>query len=207
MSVHIDVEEILQRLGALKSGLSQAVLVAVRAGVADAVRYTVLGELRGQVLTSGGLSARTGRMTTGNLARDVTASPKAEPPRIDSPTLITGTIGTSLGYGKAHEEGFHGDVNVRAHVRRKIAIRRNSRGNVTKKSRERFKKLLVGGGENYAFVRAHKMRVDIQAKRYLRNAVRHVEPQLRDYAVRSIAILGRTGRVPTLSDVRGGSGA
>ncbi len=195
MSVHIDVDAIMERLGVLKAKLPEAALVAVRANVADAVRYAVLQELSGQRL----------HRRTGTLQRDVTASPKAEPPRIDSPSLITGTVGTSLGYGKAHELGFQGTVNVRAFTRRKVAVRRNSRGTVTKKTTARLKAALRGGGGNVVYVRAHQMRMNIVAKHYIRDAIKAVEPKLRDYTMRALAILGRTGRIPTLSEVRGGA--
>jgi hypothetical protein len=195
MPTRIDVDEIMERLGALKAKLPEAVLVAVRADVADAVRYAVRDQLSGQKL----------RRRTGTLQRSVAASPRIEPSRIDSPSRITGVIGTSLGYGKAHEEGFAGTVQVRAHARRKVAVRRSSTGKVTQKSIRRLKAL--SGRGNVVYVNAHDMRVNIRAKLYLRDSVRAVEPKLHDYAMRAIAFLGRTGKVPTLSAIRGGGGA
>jgi hypothetical protein len=195
VSVHINVEAIMNRLGAIKAKLPDAMLVAVQAIVADAVRYAVTEELLGQKL----------HRRSGTLIRDVTASPSVEPPRIDTPSQITGTIGTSLGYGKAHELGFIGTVNVREHTRRKVAVRRNSRGMVEAKSRRRLR--LLHGSGNYAYVRGHKMRMNIRAKYYLRDAVKAVEPKLLDYGLHALKILGRTGNVPKLAELRRGDSA
>jgi hypothetical protein len=202
--MRIQVDAIFARLEALRARLPEAVAVAVSADVADSIRHSVTQYLSGQRL----------RRRTGNLQRSVTASAKVEPTRIDRTssevTTITGTVGTALGYGRAHEEGFHKTVQVRGHMRRKIALRRNSRGKLTKKSTERLKRVLrrtSTGGGNAVFVRSHAMRMDIRAKRYIRDAVLAKQPELRIYAQRSLAILGRTGAVATLSQIRGGGNA
>jgi len=184
-------DDLLKRLGVLTQGHKAALLIAMRAAVAFAVNYAVLHQLSGQKLNR----------RTGNLQRDVEKSPNEKPPRIEG-DLIIGTIGTSLGYGKAHEQGFHGTVPVKAHTRRRLgavrAIEIRTR-RVTKRARVR--KSIAAKGP--IAVRSHLMRMNVRARWYLRDSARASKGQLNSGASRALEHLARTGRLPRVSDLLG----
>ena len=197
--VVLTVDELEKRLALMSSQLPAAMLVAMRGAVAYAVRYAVLRQLSGQKL----------RRRTGTLQRDVEHSPSEAPPRIESASSVVGTIGTSLGYGKAHEQGFHELVAVRSHRRRRLgrilavdirtrAASRRARITKAQKALERSATIFVSG---------HAMRMNIQARWYLRDSAKAANPELRDGALRSLEFLARTGRLPKLSDIQAAGGA
>lgn len=193
--VILNIDQFEERIRALTENLPQAMLVAVRKTVASAIRYAILEELSGQRLNR----------RTGNLQLNVEASPAFDPAVIEGPTSVRGAIGTNLGYGRAHERGFVGTVQVRAHSRRrlgrplayKISTRSVSkRAPIAKAARD----------QGPIQVRAHAMRMNIRARWYLRDAARHVQPELAENGLAAIRFLARTGQIPTL-DAIGGQGA
>jgi hypothetical protein len=166
--------------------VKRTLMSAARAVVASMVRYTIRSKLRGQVLNR----------VTGTLIRDVTASPTVEPVA-ESGGRITGAWGTSLGYGRAHEEGFQGTVNVRAHHRR-LRLRTKSGRKRTEKTRLRD---ALRGKRTSARVRAHTRQVDIRAKWYLRDSLREKESKIDSAVRKALLILLVTGEAATVEQM------
>jgi hypothetical protein len=147
---------LLKRFG---SRLAEALRSGAMAAVMDAARHAAREHLSGQDL----------RVRSGNLRRSVLASPYA---RVEGAAVVAG-FGTNLGYGRAHERGFRGRVEVRAH------------------------------GRGASRVRAHGRNMNVVAKRYLRRSLnerRVVAQRLVDAAV---ALLVRNDRPPTPGEVAG----
>src|SRR5262249_32832942 len=75
-------------------------------------------------------------------------------------TSVTATISTDLDYGRAHEYGFAGTVNVRASLRR---------------IREAFGRPIA---EKTISVRAYSRRMDLPGHSFLRSALEGMTPQI-----------------------------
>lgn len=75
------------------------------------------------------------------------------------------TIGTDVPYAKAHNEGFRGIVNVKAHTRNRFTKETVGSGRFTKKGNERMKTVqrLSGSGT----VKAHTRKVNIVRRQFM----------------------------------------
>ena len=107
------------------------------------------------------LSGEVLHVRTGTLRRSINREVRIQG------NLIEGIVGTNVGYGAAHEYGFHGQVSVRAHLRR-VASR-------SQFSTVKGKKKLSAQG--VAFVREHTMQMNIPERSFLRSALRELAPQ------------------------------
>lgn len=210
----------------------QALKALVAAGNAIAIagaKRTAELKLAGQVLTSGGISVRTGKQTTGTLRRDVLASPDAK--LVDAPNSaeVNARWGTSLDYGIAHEEGFHGTVEVPAHtaVRRvrvfegwsnfieRIEVRPHQRiadgfANFIEgySYERRIKRKVWGEGEERRPVKRYERQLDIPAKFYLKSTLEESNDLFVRLADSAFEILARDAKAPTAGVVlRGLTGA
>lgn len=156
--------EMLRRFGreALK-----ALLAAGRAASLYATRVATTRKLRGQVLNR----------RTGTLIRNVAASGGAQ---TAGNSAVGAWIGTSLGYGIAHEQGFSGPVGVRAHTR-----------------------LSRRGGAH--LVRAHQRFVKIRARRYLRDSTTESSDAIARLADEAMDFLAREQRAPTAGELLRGT--
>lgn len=188
----IDLRDIERSLGALKDKAPNAVftaaLVSAEAMLRDTIKLHMSGPKRGSQWKLLGVDTGHARRSMQNQAEI-------------AGNIISAEIGSSLGYVKAHEEGFSGPVKVRAHTRRIVALSRNNRGKVSAKSAKRYKERIKAGKKNTAFVRAFTRKVNISAKEFIRYGVLGQSPQTRLRAMRSLEILARTGRVPAPSEL------
>lgn len=151
--------------GVLRSGL-MASLIAYTS-------FTVTNKLLGQVLNR----------RTGNLIRSVLASPRIH---VVSAPKVTGSFGTNVDYGRAHEEGFSGDVAIRAHERR-AHTRQTKRG----------KQQVMAHT-----VRAHSRRMQIRARHYLRQSLLDHPGILTERIRRAIVLAVKSGRIPTVEEIK-----
>lgn len=101
---------------------------------------------------------------------------------------VAGFVGTNVWYGRIHEYGFKGDVNVKAHVRRSKAQMKQAvlgkSGRETAKSKAKWK------GQGEVMVGAHVRHVDLPAKSFLRSAYEEMEKDIKveiEKAVKSAA--------------------
>jgi phage gpG-like protein len=85
--------------------------------------------------------------------------------RITSIHAGTVTIGTDVPYAKAHNEGFRGVVNVKAHTRGKYAKSKVGTGKLTKKGKERMKTVTSKTGEGT--VKAHTRKVNMPRRQFM----------------------------------------
>jgi hypothetical protein len=209
----------------------EAVKTLVSAGRAisiAAAKRTAEQKLAGQVLTSGGISVRTGKPTTGTLRRDVLASPEAQLRDGANDAEVQARWGTSLDYGIAHEEGFEGTVEVPAHeaLRRvrvfegwsnfieRIEVSPHQRiaegyANFIKaySYERRLKKKVWGIGQERRPVKGHSRRMNIPAKFYLKSTLEEGNDLFTRLADSAFEVLARDAKAPTAGVVlRGFSG-
>lgn len=94
-------------------------------------------------------------------------------------TKITGAVGTNVIYAAAHEYGFHGEVSVKAHLRR---------------NKEQMKRRLKGKAQGpqekgLTTVKAHLMKMNLPEKSFLRSALR----EMTDEILLAMSAAGRPG--------------
>jgi phage gpG-like protein len=124
------------------------------------------------------LSGQVLRNRTGTLRRKVNQ-------RVEVNNLTTtGTVGVKLSYAAAHEFGFQGVVNVRAHLRAlkskdMWAMRRGKKIGETESGIKVYKLRMVKQGSGYTMVRAHSREMKLPERSFLRSALREMEPQIR----------------------------
>ncbi len=147
----VTVEELTNLVAAAGKQTPAIVRSALRAASLAMLRDVQINRLSHQYL---GVDTGTGRRTIQQRVVDRGDSIRAE-------------IGSPLVYMRAHEEGFEGAVQVRAHTRRLNSLQVR-RGKVTKKSAKAAKR---AGGSSTAFVRAHTRQVRMRARRFLRDTV------------------------------------
>lgn len=133
----------------------------------EAVNY-VLDNFRAQGYIDGGVHNWPGRkndvrakgrallVRSGRLRRSI---------RITALTADSATIGSDVPYAKAHNEGFRGTVQVRAHNRRIISRRRVGTGKYTKKGKERTQ--IQESVKKTVLVRAHPMKMNTPQRRFI----------------------------------------
>lgn len=114
--VEIEGAEQTQRaIDSVRRGISGAVRDAITRAAIDLTRWVKERKLSDQIL----------RVQTGRLRRSITYRIETDGDRTE------GLVGTNVRYGRVHELGFRGRVNVRAHARnvkgQKVAVRAHSR--------------------------------------------------------------------------------
>jgi phage gpG-like protein len=119
---------------------------AVKRAAIMLTRYVKEEKLSGQVLKN----------RTGTLRRKINYEVN------ETPQAIEASVGVKLSYAAAHEYGFDGMVNVRAHVRRVNS--RNVRGQIDGKSKTT--------GQGIAFVSAHERHMHLPERSFLRSSLR-----------------------------------
>lgn len=122
----------------------------------DLQRHVVADKLSGQVLKN----------RTGTLRRSI--NQRVE----ETDTSVTGIVGADMDrarYARAHEYGFHGTVEVRAHVR----TMREAFGRQLKSPRE-------------VMVSAHPMRMNLAERSYLRSSLRDMRQTILDAFAKSL---------------------
>lgn len=188
VNVKVDqLEAAVAAFGDVKLG--RTLLHGVRASVLYMVNNVVKDRLRGQYL----------HRRTGTLIRSITAS------RGDAmtPTVVRGWLGTHLDYGRAHELGFRGRVQVRAHTRELVRRTINTRtGMLSKKSARALKAAKREGRATVAQVRPHTRTVNIPARHYLRDTVMAATGRTRMFLAAGLIHLARTGKVPSVATIR-----
>jgi len=199
----VTFEELQKLVGDVGRKAPAAMRVAMQAAVQAMLRDVVKNRMSGQYL---GVVTGTGR-------RSVQASGSVS----GSGDALRGVIGSPLGYIRAHERGFSGPVQVRAHTRRRAALE-TRRGKATKKSAAAVKARLRAGRSGYAHVRAHTRQVNIRARRFLRDTVLQEAGSLPGLlggggdapftrrAVRALQILAITGKLPKVKELGLGGG-
>jgi phage gpG-like protein len=136
----VESEAVLRKLDATALDVRTALRVAIGILVIKLQRNVVRDKLTGQVL----------KVRTGTLRRSIGVS--MNEPGGDK---IIGLVSTNLKYAPPHEYGFHGSVNVRAHLREiKQAFGRQLKTPVT---------VSVG---------AYSRNVDLPERSFLRSALR-----------------------------------
>lgn len=93
------------------------------------------------------LSGQVLKVRTGRLLRSINTR------MTEKPGEVSGTVGTNVEYARIHEFGFHGNVNVKEHLR------------------------LSKNGFRLP-VRAHIRRVDLPERSFLRSSLRDLRPEI-----------------------------
>lgn len=100
------------------------------------------------------LSGQVLNVRTGRLRRSITQKV------VNTPSQITGIVGTNVEYARAHELGFNGQVSVKAHLRQiKMAWGKS----ITPRTVE---------------IRAHSRQVNLPEKSFLRSALTDMAPEI-----------------------------
>lgn len=74
------------------------------------------------------------------------------------------TIKNQMPYAKAHNEGFKGDVNVKAHTRNQYSKTKVGTGKFTKTGKERQKTMTMKSGQSN--VKAHTRKIDLPQRQF-----------------------------------------
>lgn len=146
-------EEVARRLSAIEPKVHGSLLSTITKLSFELQAKVVSEKLQGQVLGN----------KTGTLWWSIT-------PRIeDTPTRISGRVGTNVDYGFIHEYGFKGNVTVDSHLRQ---ITKAWGRSITPKK---------------VFVRTHQKKANYPVRSFLRSALREMEPMIKieiDKAIR-----------------------
>jgi len=190
-TVKLNMDEMIGRFKFLGKQLAPTIYTAMLVAGQAMLRKGVMEHMSGPKRGSGpGLLGR----DTGTARRSMIAQTAMDASKVGS------LIGSPLGYVRAHEEGFDGPVQVRAHTRRIIRLERTSRSGftkVSKKSAARYKAALRRGGKTVAYVRAHDRQVNIAAKHFIRDTVLESVAPTEQRILKALMIAARTGKVPT----------
>ena len=195
----VSIEELSKRLGDLQKKLPAAARAAMRSSVWAMIRDVVMNRMSGQYLG----------VVTSTARRSMHATVER---RGDS---VRGVIGNPHDYVRAHEMGFHGPVQVRAHTRQLARLERGVRtGKVTKKSARKYKARRKKGYAMSASVRAHTRQVNIRAKRFIRDTLADEavpysatraqagNSRIERRVLRALEILAETGKTPKAADIK-----
>ncbi len=193
LEVHVSIEmdEAKGHLVFLHKKLPAIMLRAAKASTALMVRRVVRGRLNEPKGAKGSVYPNL-RRQTGTLQRNVTASRFHQ---VDSADKVVAAIGTSLVYGIAHEEGFTGVVQVKAHTRRLVEQARS------KAAVRRVKKKLKAGKKRVAHVKAHKRKMNLLARYYLRDTVLTHKKDIKGIARKAVIIAAKTGKLPQVTEL------
>lgn len=116
---------------------------------------------------------------------------------------ISAIIGSPLSYVKAHELGYHGPQNVRAHMRRRlgaakaISIAPATRGQIVKRGAITRAQRAKGP----IMVKAHTRKVNIVAKHFIRDTIFAAKLPTETRIVNALLIAAKTGKVPTAAQI------
>ncbi len=163
ISLTKDAEGLMKKLADYPAEMSRALARGL-----DKANALVTGEMTRNRFTGKGpfpvdegkLGVRSGRLRS-SLRRSKAA--------INSDGSVVGSIGTNVEYMAAHEYGFEGEVNVRAH-RRRVESRDRFAQRLTKAgkpSKQRGEKIASG----FALVRAHRAKRKIPARAPIRRGI------------------------------------
>lgn len=108
------------------------------------------------------LSGQVLNVRSGRLRRSITQKV------VNTPSQITGIVGTNVEYARAHELGFNGQVSVKAHLRQ-IKMAWGKR--ITPRTVE---------------IRAHSRQVNLPEKSFLRSALTDMAPEIRQTLQHSV---------------------
>lgn len=179
----LNMDEMLKRFEFLGDRLPQAVFVAMLVS-AKAMLASVDRKLRGQYL-----NVRTGRgwQSMQDFARLTANSMQAG-------------IDTDVRYMKAHEEGFHKTVEVRAHTarRRGRILARDIKSHAVSRRARPTKREIARGSWT---VQAHEMKMNIRARYFMRDTINEAFDATQDRVTRALVIAARTGSIPTAADI------
>lgn len=153
----IGAELVVKKFAAVPKAFEPEVLRAVTRCAIRLQSYIKINKLTGDPLN----------VRTGTLRRSITYVVTQELGR------TTGTVGTIVKYGAAHEFGFHGTVNVRAHIRKVKS--RNKTEVITGKNGKTKEKLTAQG---IGFVKAHSRQMDLPERSFLRSSLRELGPSI-----------------------------
>ena len=187
----VTIEQLVERIGALAKYLPETAGSVMRVEMQAFVRDVQRNRLSGQYLN----------VVTGTARRSIESRVTV------TPDVVRGIGGSALGYVRAHEEGFEGDVQVPPHVRRLRPVATKSKASV-----RRLKKHIKAGRANYAHVRAHQRHLSLRARRFLRHSAEVAGgtraadnvaafPTLARAAQAGLLALAELGRAPTIAEV------
>lgn len=151
ITVTIDSERLQRRLGAAPEKLRASIAAAM-----DKEAFTL------QALVKDKLSGAVLQTRTGTLRRSINVANR------DSGTTIGRSVGTNVRYGRAHEYGFDGIVNVREHTR-----------TIT----QAFGRPI---SPRDVLVRAHTMHMQLPERSFLRSSLEERAPSIREALVQAI---------------------
>lgn len=167
--------------------------------VASAVRWLMLKALRDVTIKQMSAPSPGPFPTLGVVTGAARRSVKAQPVET-TPDLVSGSFGSPLVYVRAHEFGFSGRVQVRGHTRR-LTTKSFRSGRLTKRASTELKEAIAEGRKTTAFVRPHSRHVMIRARRMFGRTMDELRPFIAPRIARSVEILVRTGKIPTLSEI------
>jgi hypothetical protein len=179
----LNMDEMLKRFEFLGANLPASVFNAML-GSAKVMLASVVRKVRGQYLK---VDTGRGWQSFEDFARLKGAN-------------IQAGIDTDVTYMRAHEEGFHGRVQVRAHTRQAYRVAGPS-GRATKKSAREFKLARARSLRRVIYVRAHSMRMNIRARRFMGDTVDQQFAPTQDRVVKALVLAARTGEVPTVAQI------
>lgn len=180
------VSDHLKKVGRV---LPKSLLQAVKWSTLSIVRHVTKNKMRGQVINR----------ITGTAIRSVTASPRFEA----FPTGARGFLGSNLGYVRALNEGFTGEVPVKAHVRKLRITRDPTSGRKFRRSKKTGRLPADRAVRMAVKVRAHTRNVDIRGRKFFQDAFAEKTPDVKRAAIKAIHITLMTGKVPKRSDLGG----
>lgn len=175
----LNMDEMLERFRFLGRDLPRAVFSAMLVS-SQAMLSSVTRKLRGEYLN----------VDTGRGRQSMQAFAKS------GETKMQAGIDTDVIYMKAHEEGFHGRVQVRAHTRQMYRVAGPS-GRATRLSARTFKAATRRGQKRIVYVRAHHMQMNIRARRFMRDSINQEFDATQSRIERALVIAATTGKIPT----------
>jgi phage gpG-like protein len=143
--ITISTERLEGKLRRIPQQVQSSVLRAVQRLAIDIQGYVKTDKLSGQVL----------HVRTGTLRRSINQSVKQDGKR------VLGVVGTNVKYARAHEYGFSGTVDVKAHLR---TI-----------SQAFGRPLATPATQN---IRAYSRKVNLPERSFLRSAIKDFEPKI-----------------------------
>jgi len=187
-TIKLNLDEMIGRFRFLGKNLAPAVynamLISAKTMLRDVVKNRMSNPRRGSTATNLGVDTGTARRSMIDQA-GMTAD------------AVFALIGSPIDYVKTHEEGFDGIAKVNAHTRRIVALRRNAKGTIIKKSAARYKAALKAKRRTVAYVRAYDRKVDIVAKHFIRDTVLEAVAPTEERILRALTLLATTGKVPS----------
>lgn len=138
-------KEVARRFRSIPDGVRSKVTDSIGRLTLRLQRKVVQEKLSGQVL----------KVRTSTLRRSI------DQRIVTDTTAISGIVSTNLKYGKAHEEGFHGTVTVKEHLR------------LVKQAFGKPLKYPV-----WATVKSHSVKMNIPEKSFLRTSLREMQPEI-----------------------------